>query len=137
MELNPPIEGQLYARVDFSANYQNYPALIHDIEDANVITSKCDSPWGGSDGIHKVVIDVDGMDVIVLDSSTPGNKHLYIDKSMSWPVYANLLNALEMAGIIQTGYRDASLARGFTALRLPWIKKGVTDESDIDQWETT
>jgi hypothetical protein len=37
--------------------------------------------------------------------------------------YARLLRALRDAGVIQPGFARQLKARGFTALRLPWVKK--------------
>jgi hypothetical protein len=42
---------------------------------------------------------------------------------MPWHTYKRLLVALADAGVIEHGYANVSVARRFTALRLPWIKK--------------
>lgn len=46
-----------------------------------------------------------------------------INKVMEWSRYVDLLNALARAGVVEQGYVDSSLERGYTAVRLPWIKK--------------
>jgi hypothetical protein len=71
---------------------------------------------------HKVVLDLD-LPAQLIPSSTEGHFHLYIDKEMPWDVYVRLLTALAAAGIIEQGYLSASLERGLTAVRLPWVKK--------------
>ena len=40
-----------------------------------------------------------------------------------------MLEAMAAAGIVQHGYVNASKKRGFTALRLPWVKKGVGEDA--------
>lgn len=73
-------------------------------------------------GWHTVMLDIDHPTRLV-PSTTPGHWHLYIDVAMPWWRYRKLLRALAMAGIIETGYARASIQRGFTSLRLPWVKK--------------
>ena len=96
---------------------QDYEATL-DVNEASVTTSLI----AGLDNMHKPVLDID-MPVKVLPSTTKGHFHLYIDKVMTWGQYKKLLKALAKAGIIETGYVGASEARGFTAVRLPWVKK--------------
>lgn len=73
-------------------------------------------------GMHTVAIDVDHP-VRVLPSTTPGHFHLLIDVPMPWWRYRRLLRALMKAGIIEPGYYSASVRRGATFLRLPWVRK--------------
>ncbi len=42
---------------------------------------------------------------------------------MGWDTYVTMLDALAYAGIIEPGYAEASKARGFSAVRLPWVSK--------------
>lgn len=74
-------------------------------------------------GAHILAIDVD-LPTTLVESSTPGHYHLYIDHEMPWYTYKNLLAALADAGIIEYGYYEASIERGHSDLRLPWVKKG-------------
>lgn len=103
------------------------PALIEDdvaLDDATLLTSR--HKWGrardNGKGMHRVVLDID-MDAALIPSSTPGNHHLIIDKTLPWKDYVELLRALSKAGIIQPGYAKASIARGYSAIRPPWVKK--------------
>lgn len=73
-------------------------------------------------GLHRPLLDID-FPAVVIPSTTEGHCHLYIDKEMPWKDYKKLLNVLADLDIIEHGYRGASLARGYSALRLPWIKK--------------
>ena len=76
-----------------------------------------------SSGMHAPVLDFD-LPCQWVESSTPGHGHLYINKAMPWADVAVLLRALCAVGLIEPGFRDASIARGYTAVRVPWVKKG-------------
>lgn len=135
-ERKPPLDGLGYGIVNFRNDYMNPIILTDNIEDANVIISRTlPGPWVDPDIPvrylkHKVIVDID-MPVKVIESSTPGHSHLYIDVDVTWKQFMKLLDALVDAGIVQAGYRDASSARGFTALRLPWIKKELMDQEEL------
>lgn len=76
------------------------------------------------ENVHRPVLDID-FPVKLVPSSTEGHFHLYLDKEMPWSTYKNLLNALAAAGIIEKGYAAASIARGYSTVRLPWEKKDI------------
>ena len=79
-------------------------------------------------GMHKPVIDIDHPCRLV--ESSPGKFHLYIDKEVAWVRYQSLLQSLVEAGIVEPGYEEASLARGYTAVRHPdRLKKPFADLS--------
>lgn len=92
--------------------------LTDDVEAAHVVTSRV----AARPGFHKVVLDLD-LPAKLVPSSTPGHFHLYIDHELSEGRYFHLLDALADAGLIERGYQGASEARGFTAVRLPWVRK--------------
>lgn len=124
-----PMPGQVLGHVDNFGGDSDDPAgfgepveSVTDIDAANVITSKVAHLVNLFGQRHKVMVDVD-MPCKVVPSTTPGHFHLYIDREMSWHDYKLLLGTFERVGIISTGYHDASILRGFTTLRLPWIKK--------------
>lgn len=71
---------------------------------------------------HVPVLDIDVPHLLV-DSSTPGHSHLYIDVPMSWWRYRMLLRQLAKCGIIEKGYYKASVGRKHTSARLPWVDK--------------
>jgi tryptophan 2,3-dioxygenase len=87
--------------------------------EANVITSEIQN----SD-LHAPVLDMD-IPCALVPSSTPGHFHLYIEKPMTWRTYKRLLKALGRAGILEDGFVQASLSRGYTSVRVPWVKKYV------------
>lgn len=77
--------------------------------------------WGGR---HMVVLDIDHQAWLV-KSSTEGHYHLYIEVpgGIGWEDYSFMVAAMAKAGVLEMGYANASLERGHTDVRLPWIKK--------------
>lgn len=88
---------------------------------ANIVTSR----YNSGQARHAVVLDID-YPAWLVRSTTPGHFHLYLDVPGGVPheMYMALLGTLADAGIIEYGYARASQARGFSSVRLPWIKKG-------------
>lgn len=60
---------------------------------------------------------------VIVRETSPGKHHLYVDAVIPWSAYAVLLQMLGAVGVLEKGYVSASLARGYTALRLPWVSK--------------
>lgn len=107
--------------------YTRIPDVASDIEEAELIASLQEN------GKHRPLLDID-FEAVTIESSTPGHCHLYINKELDWKDYKKLLNLLADLGVIEHGYRGASLARGYSALRLPWVKKkgkNVDEEQEI------
>lgn len=135
-KLTPPLAGMLYAIVNkfgksdqFTTTTKPADTVTADIAKANVITSMVAEDVTK----HKFVVDVD-FPVTVIESSTPGHSHLYIDFTMEKDVYFELLAAMVKAGLVEEGYVGASESRGFTSLRLPWVKKDPADyESGVSE----
>jgi len=88
------------------------------LPEANILTSEAQ----GRPGIHKFMIDID-LPLVAIPSSQPGHWHLYIDVDIEWERYVALLRALALAGVIEVGYARASIKRGYTSLRPPWLPK--------------
>lgn len=86
--------------------------------EADVISSEV----GAGGEAHAPCIDLD-IPARLIESSTPGHSHLYIDVEMTWDQYRAILTALADAGVIEQGYLRASLLRKGTHLRLPWVRK--------------
>ena len=105
----------------------NPDAIVADdvqLEEATLLTSrhKYGRAKSGGKGMHRVVLDID-HDAALIPSTTPGHFHLMIDVTMEFEKYEKLLTALAAAGIIEQGYANASIARGYSAIRPPWEKK--------------
>jgi hypothetical protein len=104
-------------------NEQRIPTT--DLDYANVCTSGYDHPVGNGpdDNLwHRPVLDMD-FPVQVHSSSTPGHCHVYIDKVLPWEAYVRLLEVMAEVGLLEPGYVRASVERGHTAARLPWVNK--------------
>lgn len=72
--------------------------------------------------IHRPILDID-FGAALIPSSTEGHFHLYLDKPMTWKNYKRLLNVMAEVGVIEPGYAQASIERGYSSTRLPWVKK--------------
>ena len=89
-----------------------------DLANSNIICSD----MVDMDGFHMPVIDLD-VPVYILPSSTKGNSHLYIDVPVRVDKYMELLQLLADMGIVERGYADVSERKGYSSVRLPWVKK--------------
>lgn len=99
--------------------YQDAAQLeLATLEDADIVTSQL------PDGRHIIAIDLD-VPAYQVASTTESHSHLYIDVpgGIDWEDYVALLELLAKLGVLESGYVAASKGRGFTSLRLPWVKK--------------
>lgn len=96
------------------------------LDDATVVTSEFEY----IPGFHRPVLDLD-FPAQLIPSTTPGHYHLYLDRAMAWDDYVHLLTVLGEVGILEPGYVKASIARGHTCLRLPWVRK-LSGQAAID-----
>lgn len=108
-------------------NDPSYPVddvvVIHDIAHAEGITSwDAKASKLGEPPMHRPVLDID-FEAALIPSSTPGHYHLYLDKLMTINDYEDLIDVLGRVGIIEPGYADATIQRGYSSARLPWVKK--------------
>lgn len=99
---------------------------------ANVMTSEIllsdvDRTWVGDGPWHAPVIDLD-LPCELIESSTPGHYHLYVDAMVDHEAYMNLLDALHACGLIGDGYWHHSKERGYTVVRMPHSRKGQPDQ---------
>lgn len=85
---------------------------------ANLVSSELDDKRGW----HTPMLDID-LPARLIESSSPGHYHLYIDKPMPWWKYKRLMRALMMAGIIEKNYYKMSVKRKGSHLRPPWVDK--------------
>lgn len=77
----------------------------------------------GYKGAHAPTLDID-FPCELIESSTEGHFHLYIDVPMSWDTYEELLVAMMNAGLLQPGFVSLSIARKASYLRKPGVTKG-------------
>ena len=125
----PPMEGQMYATVKDFGSADRYlhggdkgGTLTSHIEDANIITSMVKD----NVTMHKLVVDID-LPAVLVPSSTPGHFHLYIDHEIPAEAYWTLLRAMAAAGLVESNYAEASIDQGRSGVRLPWVKKEVSE----------
>lgn len=71
-----------------------------------------------SDNYHSPCIDLD-MPCILVDSRSSGHSHLYINQTMTKSDYFKLLKTMMEVGLVQKGFYEASVERGYTACRKP------------------
>lgn len=113
---------RLYWRADLASATNHYndgwnsPSLLNQQrepstpDEANLVSSLTAS------GKHMPAIDID-LPVRVVESSTPGHYHLFIDKEVEAEHYWQILRALYEAGIVERGFYELSVARGASYLR--------------------
>lgn len=119
-----------YYQVDFrpgqdsSEPDQPVSRPIVELDKAQTWSSELVDAEGNRTGYHTVMLDIDHP-VRLVPSTTEGHYHLYIDVPVREAEYFEVLRHLALAGVIETGYYEASLARGGTHLRLPWVRKDL------------
>ncbi|WDS52143.1 hypothetical protein SEA_UTZCHIPS_37 [Microbacterium phage UtzChips] len=136
-EKRPPLEGLEWEHIptiDGEPDYSeaSFRTFTDDIEKATVITSRVAGQtatlqkYQGTGYVprHKVILDID-LPAKLVPSSTEGHFHLYIDHEVAWDYYQELLWAMARCGLIEDGYASASVARGHTAARMPWVQKAA------------
>ena len=108
------------------ANGDREPMAI--LDKADTVSSRTkDSDFPGYR--HKyLLLDID-IPSALIDSSTRGHKHLYVELPEEIPTkkLEDFLRAAALIGLVDVGYAEASISRGFTSLRLPWVRKRVFD----------
>lgn len=112
-----------FHKVDFGAGYiegqsEHGRDEVSDVASANVVSSL----RGDRPGTHAVLLDLD-VPAWLVPSSTPGHSHLYADVRCSHGDYVAFLRAAERVGLIEPGYLAAVESRGYSSVRLPWIRK--------------
>lgn len=138
---------------DQDGNEVSLRRRVETLEGANLISSLCD------DGLHMPVLDVDTMPawkavlelvdswrwtfpsiappyvdpdwVDVVDSSTPGHSHIYVNAAMTWENYEPLLDHLRSRHVIEEGYYKAALARKATFVRPPGVLKPAESKRKV------
>lgn len=117
---------------DYQEDGEDRP-VTDDLDAANVVSSirRGDEP-GKSWTEHWPVLDLD-IPAALVPSSTPGHSHLYLDVRVSEDAFWRMCDALAGAGVLQPGYVNACKSRGYTSVRLPWIRKvPATDSGPVE-----
>lgn len=82
------------------------------------------SEMADGSGRHVLRVDIDHPCKLV-ESSTPGHFHLYVDKPMRPEQMWNLLFEMANAGIVEEGFAAVSAKRGAAFLRPEGVPKGI------------
>lgn len=93
------------------------PAYWASTDRANVVSSTTSERWW-----RFPVVDLD-FPHIYLPSDTPGHAHLYLDRRVHYVRVLALMTGLWAAGFIERGHWIGHLFRGYSAVRLPWVRK--------------
>jgi hypothetical protein len=111
---------RVYRVVDFiDPDYDNQNAgVIVPEQDANIVTSELTAPGNW----HAPVLDLD-IPHRYVPSSTEGHGHLYLDIAVPFDQMMEWLDKGVELGIFETGWYNAALTRGFTAVRKEGIVK--------------
>lgn len=72
--------------------------------------------------LHWPVIDID-RECAWVPSTNPGHGHLYINYGVSFDGLIEILTVLTKHGVVQPGFLDAAKERGYSAVRVPGVKK--------------
>jgi hypothetical protein len=104
----------------------NAPREACDEAEANLVSSHVTGTGAGF--LHAPVLDLD-FPCRLVESTTPGHFHLYLDRCVTWERYVQLLDALHDAGLIEDGFHKMSLHRGATFVRKPGVRKEATDSN--------
>lgn len=114
--------GPLKIHFDKDGYEEDAREKIDNFTKANAISSiRNDKMFGER---HAILIDLD-VPAYLVDSSTPGHSHLYIDVSITKHQLFRILEALTDCGVVQSGFTNVSITRGHTSLRLPWVNKSA------------
>lgn len=90
----------------------------------NCVTKIIGRHTGG--GRHRPELEVIvGCDMALIPSSTPGHYHLILDVNLPWYTYTDLLRQARDIGLIEYGYVDAAIRKGYSSIRTPWTKKSI------------
>ncbi len=105
---------------DVTSDAQHKRVIVDESKEANLIGSIVQGSGlpGSSTALHLPCIDID-LPCKLVESRTPGHFHLYIDKLLTWPEYAELLGVLSDLGIVEKSYASVSRSRGQTFVRPP------------------
>ncbi len=98
--------------------------VVHSPQYADVVSSEVEGTK-----LHTLMLDID-MPARLIESSTPGCYHLYIDCPMTWPKLLSILNPLADAGVIERGFLKMAKKHKATHLRPPWMTKAENEYVD-------
>lgn len=117
----PDLDFDLSGRTTAQFQREGNKVVPAPVEVSHIVTSAL-GPYGESGDLHKPVIDFD-IPIRAIPSSQEGHFHLYIDKEITWESYKKILDAFVDSGLVERVHAESSKSRGYSAVRLPWVKK--------------
>lgn len=105
----------------FVRNQDEWERPTADLDEADLLTSRFQ---GEGIETHALLLDLD-VEHTYLPSTQEGHGHLLVNVKLSRERWKHLMKSLALAGVIEQGYYDASMARGYASLRLPGTKKEI------------
>lgn len=103
----------------------NGPDLLPAEKSEAILVGSATGRYSAAGPMHMPAIDID-FPCELVESSTPGHYHLYVDKEIPLVQYLAVLREMTNAGIVQRGFYRSAVRRGQTFLRLPGVKKADT-----------
>lgn len=113
---------------DYSGNAEARYVQVLEPE-ANLISSRIVTAPDEPD-LHAPVIDID-VPCRLVESSTRGHHHLYIDKMMTWDQYRYMLRSMASAGVVEWGFYNAAVLKKHTLVRKPGVIKANENQLSL------
>jgi hypothetical protein len=132
-----PFDGQMYAQVETFGTSDSPDDPIGN-SGSETLTTNLDDPGvnlitsATAENVlmQKPILDID-YPAWLIPSTRPGHFHLYIDRAIPKDKYLAMVTAMAEAGLVEEGYAGAAERRGYTGVRLPWIKKEPVEPKPI------
>lgn len=122
-------------KLDLSDN-ESAPERVTEVKEANLVGSARIDPSNPSrpnvECLHFPVLDLD-FACTLIESTTPGHYHLFLDRGLTHAQYDKLLSTLVELGLYDKGCYSRFQKNGLTVLRLPWIEKDPKDSKSADR----
>lgn len=90
------------------------------LDNSGIVNGRTAVRWAVGGGMVDIYT---AKDLALIPSSTPDHNHLILRADMPWVKYSALLTTLASCGIIEPGYAKASIFKGYSAIRPPWVHK--------------
>lgn len=122
-EVPSGFEHVFYKDIDLGNGYTyRNDRVVSGPMEAQLVSSEIE----GSPGWHSIMLDID-LPAALIETSTPGHYHLYIDHPIRWNDYLAFLYMCSKIGIIEKKFLKMSKKMQATHLRVPWLEKELAE----------